>query len=234
MIKKLSSIVPMVLLLALQLPAQNTDSRVTGVITDASGAAVVGAQVDARNQETGLLRSTTSGSDGIYILPQLAPGMYDILIKKQGFAKEDRQNVQLHVNQNATLDFVLSVSSTSETIEVTGAPPQLNTTSATLGDVVGHEAVAQLPLNGRQFSQLVLLTPGAAPQEGGQQQSYVVSLGAGGIVPAVNGQRPQQDNFTMDGVLNNNIYLDSWTISPPPDALDEFNVQSHIKIGRAH
>jgi predicted small secreted protein len=228
MLKKLSLIIPIVLLLAFQLSAQNTDSRVTGVITDASGAAVAGAQVDARNQGTGLLRSTTSGSDGIYIFPQLAPGMYDISIKKQGFATEDRQNIQLHVNQNATLDFKLAVSSTSETIEVTGAPPELNTTSATLGEVVGHEAVVQLPLNGRQFSQLVLLTPGAAPQEGGQQQSFMVSLGAGGIVPAVNGQRPQQDNFTMDGVLNNNIYLNSWTISPPPDALEEFNVQSHI------
>jgi hypothetical protein len=228
MYAKVSFIVTLVLLLALQLPAQTTDSRVTGVITDASGAAVFGAQVDARNQETGLLRSTTSSGDGIYIFPQLAPGLYDISIKKQGFATEDRQNIQLHVNQNATLDFKLAVSSTSETIEVTGAPPELNTTSATLGEVVGHEAVVQLPLNGRQFSQLVLLTPGAAPQEGGQQQSFMVSLGAGGIVPAVNGQRPQQDNFTMDGVLNNNIYLNSWTISPPPDALEEFNVQSHI------
>ena len=161
-------------------------------------------------------------------LPQLAPGIYDISVKKQGFATEDRPNVQFHVNQNATLDFKLTVSATSQTVEVTGAPAPLNTTSATLGDVVGHEAVVQLPLNGRQFTQLALLTPGVAPQEGGQQQSFIVSLGAGGIVPAVNGQRPQQDNFTMDGVLNNNIYLNAWSISPPPDALDEFNVQSHI------
>ncbi len=126
------------------------------------------------------------------------------------------------------MDFKLAVSATSQTVEVTGAPPPLNTTSATLGDVIGHEAVVQLPLNGRQFTQFALLTPGVAPQEGGQQQSFIVSLGAGGIVPAVNGQRPQQDNFTMDGVLNNNVYLNSWSISPPPDALDEFNVQSHI------
>lgn len=228
MITKISLIVSLVLLLVLQSPAQTTNALVTGLITDASGAAVPGAQVDVRNQGTGLLRSTVSGGDGIYILPQLAPGIYDISVKKQGFATEERPNVQLHVNQNATLDFKLTVSATSQTVEVTGAPPPLNTTSATLGDVVGHEAVVQLPLNGRQFTQLALLTPGVAPQEGGQQQSYIVSLGAGGIVPAVNGQRPQQDNFTMDSVLNNNIYLNSWSISPPPDALEEFNVQSHI------
>jgi hypothetical protein len=228
MFKKISLIVSTVFLLVFQSPAQTTNSLVTGVITDTSGAAVPGAQVDVRNQGTGLLRSTTSGGDGIYILPQLAPGIYDVSVKKSGFATEDRTNVELHVNQNATLDFTLTISATSQTVEVTAAAPPLNTTSATLGDVVQHAAVVELPLNGRQFTQLALLTPGVAPQEGGQQQSFIVSLGAGGIVPAVNGQRPQQNNFTMDGVLNNNVYLNSWSISPPPDALEEFNVQSHI------
>lgn len=228
MTAKITLIVSTLLLFVLLAPAQTTNTLVTGLVTDPSGAAIPGAQIEVKNQGTGLLRSTTSGGDGIYILPQLAPGIYDISVRKQGFATEDRPNVQLHVNQNATLDFKLAISATSQTVEVTGAPPPLNTTSATLGDVVGHDAVVQLPLNGRQFTQLALLTPGVAPQEGGQQQSFMVSLGAGGIVPAVNGQRPQQDNFTMDGVLNNNVYLNSWSISPPPDALNEFNVQSHI------
>ncbi len=227
MFKKMIFIL-IVRLLALEGLAQSTNSLVTGVITDPSGAVIAGAQIQIINHGTALQRSTTSAADGIYILPQLPPGVYDLSVRKDGFATEERPNLQLHVNQNATLDFTLSVSSAAQTVEVTGAPAPLNTTSATLTDVVGHDAVVDLPLNGRQFTQLTLLTPGVAPQEGGQQQSYLVPLGAGGIVPAVNGQRPQQNNFTMDGVLNNEIYLNAWTISPPPDALEEFNVQSHI------
>lgn len=116
----------------------------------------------------------------------------------------------------------------SQTVEVTGAPPQLDTTSATLGDVVQHQQIVDLPLNGRSFTQLTLLTPGAAPQQRGQQGAFTVQQGAGSISPSVNGQRGQQNNFTMDGVLNNAIYTNTWVIAPPPDALQEFNVQSHI------
>jgi hypothetical protein len=231
MLGKLSSIVLIVLiafLLGAQSPAQTTNGLMTGTITDAAGAVVAGAQVNVTNQGTSELRTTTTDSNGYYIVPQLPPGIYDISIKKQGFATVDRPNVQLQVNQNATLDFKLPVSSTAQTIKVTGAPPALNTTSATLGDVIGHSATVDLPLNGREFTQLTLLTPGAAPVEGPQQAAFTVALGAGGISPSVNGQRGQQNNFTMDGVLNNAIFTDIWAISPPPDALQEFNVQSHI------
>jgi hypothetical protein len=84
------------------------------------------------------------------------------------------------------------------------------------------------PLNGREFTQLALLTPGAAPMQDAQQGSFTVSLGAGGISPSVDGQRGEQNNFTMDGVLNNSLFTNIWAIGPPPDALQEFNVQSHI------
>ena len=116
----------------------------------------------------------------------------------------------------------------AETIEVTAVTAQLNTTNATLGDVVQHQQIVDLPLNGRSFTQLTLLTPGAAPQESGQQGAFTVKQGAGAISPSVDGQRGQQNNFTMDGLLNNNIFTNTWAISPPPDALQEFNVQAHI------
>ena len=161
-------------------------------------------------------------------LTQLSPGRYDVVVQKPGFAKENRSDVELLVNQSVTLDFKLSVASASQTVEVTGVAPELNTTNATLADVVQHQQIVDLPLNGRNFTQLTLLTPGAAPQESNQQATLTVKLGAGAISPSVNGQRGQQNNFTMDGVLNNNIYTNTWAISPPPDALQEFNVQSHI------
>jgi len=200
----------------------------TGTITDSSGAVVAGAQVNVTNQGTSELRTTTTDSNGYYIVPQLPPGIYDISIKKQGFATDNRADVQLQVNQNATLNFTLTVSSIAQTVKVTGAPPALNTTSATLGTVIGHTATVDLPLNGREFTQLTLLTPGVAPVETGQQGVFTVALGAGGISPSVNGQRGEQNNFTMDGTLNNSLFTNIWAISPPPDALQEFNVQSHI------
>jgi hypothetical protein len=229
MFRKLGLIMLAVLILDAYAPAQTTNGLITGVIADSSGAVVVDAQVDITNQGTGLLRSSTSGNNGIYLLPQLPPGIYNVSVKKQGFATENRENVQLEVNQSVTLDFKLAVSSTAQNITVTGAAPLLNTTSPTLSDVINHAATVDLPLNGREFTQLALLTPGVAPVEGAQQGSaFTVTLGAGGISPSVNGQKGQQNNFTMDGVLNNSIFDNVWSIAPPPDAIQEFNVQSHI------
>jgi len=210
------------------LHAQTTNGTITGTITDPSGAAVGGVQVQITNRDTGEQRTATSQDNGSYIVPQLPPGRYSISVEKQGFTKEVQTNVQLLVNQSATLDFKLSLATVAETVEVTAATPQLNTTNSTLGDVVQHQQIVDLPLNGRNFTQLALLTPGAAPQESGQQSAFTVKQGAGAISPSVDGQRGQQNNFTMDGLLNNNIYTNTWGISPPPDALQEFNVQTHI------
>jgi hypothetical protein len=212
--------------------AQTTNGSISGTITDPSGAAVGGVQVQISSPDTGFQRSSVSLDNGTYNIPQLPPGTYSMTIQKSGFAKETRSNIQLVVNQSATIDFALSVAAVAETVDVTGAPPPLNTTTATLGDVIDHKQIVDLPLNGRSFTQLTLLTPGAAPQQSGQQAGFTVQLGAGSISPSVNGQRGQQNNFTMDGVLNNAIYTNTWVIAPPPDATQEFNVQSHITDGQ--
>ena len=209
-------------------PAQTTSGLMTGSITDPSGAFVPGAEINVTNQGTSESRSTTSNASGVYILPQLPPGVYQVKVTKEGFTSAARDSVGLQVNQSLTLDFQLGIGSAAQTVEVTSAPPQLNTTSSTLTDVVSHDETVGLPLNGREFTQLALLTPGAAPQEDGQQSAFVVALGAGGISPSINGQRGEQNNFTMDGVLNNATYTNTWVIAPPPDAIQEFNVQSHI------
>lgn len=227
-VQRLSCLVPVFSLLVGSLSAQTTNGAMNGTITDPSGSAVGAVQVQVTNKNTGAQRTVFSSDNGVYTVPQLPPGIYDVSVHKNGFATETRSAIQLLVNQSATLDFKLSLAAVSQTIEVNAAPPQLNTTNATLGDVVQHQQIVDLPLNGRNFTQLTLLTPGAAPQESGQQNSFTVKLGAGAISPSVNGQRGQQNNFTMDGVLNNAIYTDTWAISPPPDALQEFNVQSHI------
>lgn len=213
---------------AVYLPAQTTNGLINGSITDSTGAVVPGAQVTIVNRDTGQARTASSDASGLYVVPQLAPGIYTLTAKKEGFASVKHESIQLLVNQSLTIDFKLSVASVAQTVEVSEAPPQLNTTSATLSDVIEHEETVDLPLNGREFTQLALLTPGAAPQEDGQQSAFTVALGGGGISPSVNGQRGEQNNFTMDGVLNNSIFKNVWQVSPPPDAIEEFNVQSHI------
>lgn len=228
MVKKLFSVVAAICFLAIGSFAQTTSGLITGEVTDSSGAVVVGAGIDITNQQNGQVRTTTSGGNGIYIAPQLPPGIYTITAKKQGFSSESRQNIQLEVNQSDTVNFTLGIAASAQTVMVTGAAPLLNTTSSTLSTVVNHQATVDLPLNGREFTQLTLLTPGAVPIEGGQQSAFTVALGAGGISPAVNGQRGIQNNFTMDGSNNNSPYASVWAIAPPPDAIQEFNVQSHI------
>ena len=231
-VRRLSCLAVGMLALHSVLPAQTTNGSINGTITDPSGSAVSGVTVDVSSKDTGLQRSAATSESGAYTLPQLPPGLYDLKIVKAGFATETRTGVQLLVNQSATLDFKMSVANVNETVEVTGAPPALDTTTATLGEVVQHQQIVDLPLNGRSFTQLTLLTPGAAPQQSGQQGGFTVQQGVGSISPSVNGQRGQQNNFTMDGVLNNAIYTNTWVISPPPDALQEFNVQSHITDGQ--
>lgn len=211
-----------------QVHAQTTNGLVTGTVTDPSGAVVFGAAINLTNEDTGLQRTTTANESGTYVVPQLPPGTYTVSAKAEGFAIQSRRDVRLDVNQSVTLDFKLTTASVSQMIQVNTAPPLLNTTSATLSSVIGQQETVGLPLNGRQFTQLALLTPGVAPVQQSQQTSDTVALGAGGISPSVNGQRGEQNNFTMDGVLNNAIFTNVWALSPPPDAIQEFAVQSHI------
>ena len=227
----LRKVLPFLLLASLTftyMAAQTTNGQMTGTVTDSSGAVVPGVEINLTNQATGQQRTTASDGAGSYILPQLPPGTYRLTAKKQGFATWEQSNIQLQVNQAATVNLALTVSSGTQTIEVTDAPPPLNTTSATVSEVIGHEETVDLPLNGREFTQLTLLAPGAAPVQDAQQSGFQVTRGSGGISPSVNGQRGEENNFTMDGVLNNELFTNTWVISPPPDAIQEFDVQSHI------
>ena len=209
--------------------AQTTSGLITGTVTDSSGAVIPDAQVELTNQATALRRQAVTDNSGYYSVPELQPGVYDVSVSKQGFATEKLANVHLEVNQSEALNFKMSVSASTQTISVNADVSQINTTSATQAEVVGNTAIVELPLNGRQFNQLTLLTPGAVPLiQGGQQGAFTVKLGAGSVSPSVDGQRPQQNNYTMDGVLNNALFTNTFAISPPPDAIQEFNVQSHI------
>src|SRR3984957_4262320 len=191
--------------------AQTTSGLITGTVTDSSGAVIPDAQVELTNQATAVRRQAVTDGSGYYSAPELQPGVYDVSVSKQGFATEKLANVHLEVNQSEALNFKMSVSASTQTIAVNADVTQINTTSATQAEVVGNTAIVELPLNGRQFNQLTLLTPGAVPLiQGGQQGAFTVKLGAGSVSPSVDGQRPQQNNYTMDGVVNNAHFTNSF------------------------
>src|SRR5581483_4309108 len=208
--------------------AQTVNGAFHGTARDASGAVMADAIIEVTNLSTQAVRSAKTDAVGYYTIPQLPPGHYSVSVSRTGFAKVERPDVQLQVNQDLELNFTMNPGGMNQVVSVTGTPPPLETASGTIAQVVQAQQVVDLPLNGRQFTQLVLLTPGAAPVGGAEQGSFLVPIGGGGISPAVNGQRPQQNNFTLDGILNNEIFINTWSISPPPDAIQEFNVQSHI------
>jgi hypothetical protein len=211
---------------------QTTNGSFRGTATDQSGASVPGVRIRITNTGTGASQEAISNGSGEYVIPNVQPGTYDIRLTLEGFETIESRAVTLQVNQNATLDFVMKPGSVNQEVTVTGQAPLANTTNSTVGTVIGTQEIVQLPLNGRQFTQLALLTPGAAPQGSGQQGFFEIHSDYGAISPAVNGARPEMNNFTIDGVEDNELYFNFPAINPPPDALREFNVQTAMSSGQ--
>lgn len=214
------------------LVAQTTSGSFRGTITDQTAGAIPGAHVQVRNTATGTTLEAVSNAQGEYVVPNVPPGTYNLTATLQGFETLEMQGITLQVNQNAELDLTMKPGSLSQKITVTGQAPLANTTDATVGTVIGREPIVQLPLNGRQFTQLTLLTPGVAPQGSGQQAVFEIHSDYGAISPAVNGARPEMNNFTIDGVEDNELFFNFPAVNPPPDALREFNVQTNMSSGQ--
>lgn len=204
---------------------------ISGVITDTSGATVPEAKITLMDLKTNAQRVVQTSNLGFYTFPGLPGGSYRIMVEKAGFASQVRSSVPLQVQQNLTVPFVLSVGNLADKIEVTAEAPVLEATNSTIGQVVNQVQTTELPLNGRQFSQLTLLAPGAAPVGGWLQSFHSVNLGAGGISPSVNGASGNFNNFSLDGVDNNSKFANYWAIAPPPDAIQEVRVQTGLYAG---
>jgi hypothetical protein len=211
--------------------AQSVNGSFNGAVLDQTGATIPNAEVTITNPATGQTRATKTGPAGTYVLPDVAPGVYDFVITAQGFGSVTSTKVTLLVNQNATLDFHLNPGTVAQEVTVQGQTVLADTVDATIGTVVDAQQVAQLPLNGRQFSQLTLLTPGAAPQSSGQQSFFEAKSDYGAVSPPVNGARAEMNNFTIDGVENNELFFNFAAIDPPPDAIAEFKIQTATTSG---
>ncbi len=184
---------------ALALPtsvaAQGTPTgTISGYIVDPAGLAVPGAHVAVESENTGAMRDVFSNHQGLYSVPALLPGPYNITVEASGFKTLHENRIVLEAEQTARLDFNLTIGSTSETITVEGSAPLLNTSDASVSTLIGNRFVENMPLNGRSFSSLIDLTPGVVLTQTNQYEQGQFS---------VNGQRPDANYFLVDGVSAN-------------------------------
>jgi hypothetical protein len=209
------------------LHAQVTTASILGQITDPSGLGVPGARVTARNVATGVEGTVTADEGGKYLLSSLQPGTYDVNATATGFKTDVKAAIVLQVNQGTSLDFQLQVGSSIERVTVSGTSALLETATSAVGTVVGEREVLDLPLNGRQFTELIALSPGASPVNVSQLTFASPALGGGAAFPAMAGQNNRSNLFLMDGVYDSEPFFSGFTISPSIDAIQEFKVQTH-------
>jgi hypothetical protein len=184
----------------LQLLGQSPDGNINGLVSDPSSAAVVGAEVVAVNDVTGVQYKTKTNTDGIYVLASLPPGPYRLQISKVGFKTVIKPDIVLNVQDALSINFTLPVGAVFEVLTVQGGAPLVNTESAAVSTVIDQTYVKNMPLNGRSFQDLILLTPGAVTQT--PEPTGASGLGRTGEF-SINGQRPEDNYYTVDGVSAN-------------------------------
>jgi outer membrane receptor protein involved in Fe transport len=208
--------------------AQESTASVNGTIQDSSSAVVPDAAIALTNINNGVKQSTVSTGTGRYVFVGVPPGQYSLSVTKAGFAGATRSGITLVVNQTATLDFTLTVGNAAQSVVVEASAMEINTTTSNLGTAITTNMVQELPLNGRQFTQMLSLTPGAAPANVAQNSGGGQSNALGTVViPSINGQQNRSNYFLLDGVNDTEVVFSSFTVSPVPDDIREFKVQSH-------
>jgi len=204
------------------LAAQEVTASIRGVVLDPSGAGIPAAEVTATQSETGLVRTVRSDRTGAYVLPLLPVGHYQLEVTAKGFRKFIQEGITLSVNEAASVPVHLVIGSPAQVVQVNSNAPLIETSSTTLGKTVNEREILDLPLNGRNFSQLGLLQPGVVPITPGLAQAGG-SLRAGQAY-SVNGQRPESNNFLIDGASNFNSVDGGFVMRPPIDAIAQFKI----------
>ncbi|MFZ0806818.1 MAG: carboxypeptidase-like regulatory domain-containing protein, partial [Candidatus Sulfotelmatobacter sp.] len=176
--------------------AQKDAGTIVGLVRDPTGAVVAGAKVIVEDVDRGVQMTLSTSGEGEYVASPLHVGRYKVTVEKAGFKKAISEVVELNVQDRVAINMTLQVGQISEEMVVTGAAPLLETETSELGQVVDQKRVSNLPLNGRNFAQLALLSPGTTPSEPGARDE-------GGYGFSANGARSLQNNFLLDGVDNN-------------------------------
>ena len=203
-----------------------TTATMVGTVTDTSGAVVPNVSITVTSQDTGLTRRTTSNQGGNYVAPLLPVGTYSVTAEVTGFKKKTVTGIVIQVNQEPRVDIVLEVGAVTDSVTVSGEATQLQTENAVVGQVVDTRYTTEIPLNGRDFSQLLLLSPGTTTRPGGFDLSVGSATGSLGSGIAIGG-RDNQNNFTLDGASNNARQFGNIAMRPSIDSIQEFKVQTN-------
>jgi uncharacterized surface anchored protein len=221
-VKAIRNVLVVVALFCIGVSAQQISGSIRGTVTDSTGAVVQGATVTVKRTETDLSRTMTTDRGGNYVFPELPVGTYRLQITGKGFKEYVQTGISLDVNESASISPHLSVGSEVEVVRVTADADLIAPTETSMGKVVGERELEDLPLNGRNFSQLGLLQPGVVPITPG-----LVEAGGGlrdGQPYSVNGFRPESNNFLIDGADNFNGVDGGYVLKPPVDAISEFRI----------
>jgi hypothetical protein len=215
-------------ILAIPVFAQ-TYGEITGTVSDQSGAVIGGAEVTITNLATNQVRQVTTSEAGTYTAPFMVPGRYRLEAKSQGFKSAVAPERVLQVGDTMRVDFALEVGAVSESVEVAASAEMLQTSSTATGTVIEQKRIVELPLNGRNYLQLVRLSPNvsaempaggqAGGRQGGERANQALSI---------SGMRQQYNRFTLDGVENTDINFNTFVVRPSVDALQEFKVQTGV------
>jgi hypothetical protein len=207
--------------------AQAVSGTIVGTVTDSSGAVVSGAKITLVSEETGLSRTLTTDSHGEFQAPSMPTGSYTVTAEAQGFKLASVSNLQLSVDQRVKVDLKLEIGAMTETVSIEASRPLVQTSSSDLATTVNTKQIETLPLNGRNFVQLTRTVPGVARGIPGANIDGAGSLAWRASASfSANGQRPRDNNFMLDGIDNNEDWLQTVVLFPSVDALDEFKLQT--------
>ena len=213
--------------------AQISAASLSGVVKDSSGAVVPNTKVVLKNTGTNVENSSTTNGVGGYLFADITPGRYTVKASAQGFSEQQVPEFALTVGESATIDFSLTVGAQSTVVTVQGATPQLEASTANLGTVVETKQVNDLPVPGRDFTGLLVLTPGVSPVNNGQggqgQGNYATPepINQNSVIPSVNGQGSRSDYFFTDGLSNFGAFHSVYAVPPIIDEIQEVKVVSH-------
>src|SRR5438105_6989649 len=218
-----------VLLFSLSLFSQGNNGRILGTVTDQTGGVISGATVSVIDKDRGVARTLTTDDAGEYNAPTLLPGTYTVRVEANGFKRMERQNVVLEVGKEVRVDITVQPGEQTQSVTVTESIPLVETTNATLGGTLNNADINDIPLNGRNYQNLLSLRPGVMIQPGGSPWTQ-----------STNNIRPDETAWMVDGVINANFadarpianmpspLTDGATILPI-DAIQEFNLEENAK-----
>jgi hypothetical protein len=207
------------LLFVAPLAGQEVSAGITGTVTDPTGAAIVNATVTARDMDRGTVWPTTTNAEGIYAFPRIPAGRYELKVEAQGFKTVTRPEIRLEVNQRARLDLSLEVGAVTESVEVTGEAPLLQTETTIVGTTITSNNLSNAPIRSRNYIALTLLAPGVTTTNPAGFLNDQRTTGGGR--PYVNGNRKEANNFLLDGIDNNQVSDNLTSYQPNLDAISE-------------